>query len=69
MRSIRVYLVMLCLGLLVAMQPGCGAKPKKKKSAKDNFQAAAKIATCGGNAAGSAACGQPLRGGSVNAER
>lgn len=44
MRSIRVCLVMLCLGLLVAMQPGCGAKPKKKKSAKDNFQAAAKIA-------------------------
>jgi len=43
MRSTRIFLAVICLGLLVTMQPGCGTKPKKKKSTEDNFQAATKI--------------------------
>ena len=43
MKWIGTCLVLLGLGLLVAMQPGCSTKPKRKKSATDDFQVAAKI--------------------------
>ena len=44
MKRIMTCLVVLGLGLLVAIQPGCSTKPKREKNSwKDDFQAAVKI--------------------------